>query len=147
MFYIGNMVRFDIVMMDTRLISDVGKIVRLAPNWYSIDDPSAAGIIYGLGKDFEKSEWYSAWLPPISGRWSLFSDRSNKHHSLQRRKVASAYSMTSLVSYEPFVDNCTSILSQRFSEFAKAGSSVNMTHWLQCYAFDVIGEITVKSPM
>jgi hypothetical protein len=52
------------------------------------------------------------------------------------------YSMSSLVGYEPFVNNCTSLLTQRFNECAKAGQTINLYHWLQCYAFDVIGEIT-----
>lgn len=50
--------------------------------------------------------------------------------------------MSSLVGYEPFVNNCSSVLSRRFSEFAKLGETVDMQHFLQCYAFDVIGEIT-----
>lgn len=73
---------------------------------------------------------------------SLFSDQNSPHHGLQRRKFAASYSMSSLVGYEEFVNNCTSLLTQRFSEVAQAGSVVDLQHWLQCYAFDVIGEIT-----
>jgi len=50
--------------------------------------------------------------------------------------------MSALIGYEPFVNNCTSLLCQRFSEIAQVGKTVNLQHWLQCYAFDVIGEIT-----
>lgn len=50
--------------------------------------------------------------------------------------------MSSLVEYEEFVNNCTSLLTQRFGEIARSGHTVNLQHWLQCYAFDVIGEIT-----
>jgi cytochrome P450 len=50
--------------------------------------------------------------------------------------------MTALVGYEPFVNNCTSMLSARLAECAKAGRTIDLQHWLQCYAFDVIGEIT-----
>lgn len=32
----------------------LGPIVRIAPNEYSIDDPDAVSIIYGLGGDFAK---------------------------------------------------------------------------------------------
>lgn len=31
-----------------------GPVVRIAPNQYSIDDPSSAKIIYGHGTDFVK---------------------------------------------------------------------------------------------
>jgi len=61
-----------------------------------------------------------------------------------RRKVASLYSMTSLVSYEPYVDNCVDLLNDQFTRFAESGSDTDLAHWLQCYAFDVIGEITVS---
>lgn len=33
-------------------------------------------------------------------------------------------------------------MAQRFSEIAASGKSIDLEHWLQCYAFDVIGEIT-----
>jgi hypothetical protein len=50
--------------------------------------------------------------------------------------------MSSLVGYEPFVDNCSSLFISRFHEIAQTGRNVNFGHWFQCYAFDVIGEIT-----
>lgn len=53
--------------------------------------------------------------------------------------------MSSIVGYEQYVNNCTSLLSQRFSEIAASGHTVDMYHWLQCYAFDVIGEITFSN--
>ena len=34
-----------------------GKFVRTAPNEYSIDDPDAVKIIYGLGSQFPKADW------------------------------------------------------------------------------------------
>ncbi|RTE73715.1 hypothetical protein BHE90_011852 [Fusarium euwallaceae] len=51
--------------------------------------------------------------------------------------------MTSLVQVEPFVDDCTALLIQKMNEFASSGSSVDIAHWMQCFAFDVIGKITV----
>lgn len=53
--------------------------------------------------------------------------------------------MSSLVTYEPFVNECISLIKQRFSEIALADQTVDLGHWLQCYAFDVIGEITFAS--
>jgi cytochrome P450 len=50
--------------------------------------------------------------------------------------------MSSLVGYEPFVDNCSAMMTQRLSEIAQAGRTIDLQHYLQCYAFDVIGEIT-----
>ena len=57
--------------------------------------------------------------------------------------MAALYSMTNLVQMEPFVDECSDLLVKRFKEFAQAGRQMDMGHWLQCYAFDVIGHISV----
>ncbi|KAE8449712.1 hypothetical protein EG329_007487 [Mollisiaceae sp. DMI_Dod_QoI] len=53
--------------------------------------------------------------------------------------------MSALVSYEPFVDNCSSLLTSRFLSLASSNQIIDLQHWLQCYAFDVIGEITFGS--
>jgi len=63
-------------------------------------------------------------------------------HSDSRRQYQSTYSMSSLVTYEPYVDECADLFSQRLQEVASAGAYTDMGHWLQCYAFDVIGLIT-----
>jgi cytochrome P450 len=81
-------------------------------------------------------------MPPAAKEANLFADLDPYHHASQRRKYASAYSMSSLVRYEPSVNECTSLLAQRFSELAAYGNTINFGHWLQCYAFDVIGLIT-----
>ncbi|KAI0469341.1 cytochrome P450 [Xylaria cf. heliscus] len=117
-----------------------GAIIRYGPDRYSFSDPEALGTIYGHGTRFAKSSWYDAWAPPDG--WNLFADRSIQRHANTRRQLQSTYSMTSLVSYEPYVDQCSDVFMQRLSEMSEAGTSVDMGHWLQCYAFDVIGEIT-----
>ncbi|KAM3077369.1 hypothetical protein ACMFMG_006719 [Clarireedia jacksonii] len=121
-----------------------GPIVRIAPNEYSLDSPSAAKLIYAIGSSrFPKAPWYKAWMPNDVSKASLFSDLNPHHHAAQRRKVASYYSMSSLIGYERFVDNCTEMLCARFRELSDcAGQTVDLQHWLQCYAFDMIGEIT-----
>jgi cytochrome P450 len=63
-------------------------------------------------------------------------------HAETRKRFQNLYSMTSLVSYEPFVDECADTFAQRLTEIAASGGSINMGHWFQCYAFDVIACIT-----
>ncbi|KAF7555155.1 hypothetical protein G7Z17_g2388 [Cylindrodendrum hubeiense] len=117
-----------------------GSVVRCGPNRYSINDPDATKIIYGLGTQFAKSSWYSTWGAP--GQWTIFSDESIKHHSQTRRLYQAIYSMTALVNYEPYVDECNTLFTQRLAEMAQAAVPIDMGHWFQCYAFDVIGMIT-----
>lgn len=126
-----------------QLHSRYGPIVRIAPYEYSIDDVDSAKVIYSTGgASFPKAPWYWSWQAPDPNRASLFSELNPHRHSIQRRKVANYYSMSSLVGYEGYVDNCTDLLSRRFGELADLGRIVDIQHWLQCYAFDVIGEIT-----
>ncbi|KAJ5688989.1 hypothetical protein N7462_003381 [Penicillium macrosclerotiorum] len=117
-----------------------GPIVRVAPNQYSINDVSAIKIVYGAGTQFAKSAWYDGWKNPA--QWTVFSDRDIKRHADTRKRFTSLYSMSSLVHYEPFVDHCADLFIQRLTEFADQNQTFNLGHWFQCYAFDVIGNIT-----
>ncbi|KAM5353625.1 hypothetical protein ACJ41O_000275 [Fusarium nematophilum] len=117
-----------------------GTIVRYGPNRYSFNDPEAAKTIYGLGTHFPKSPWYSVWASP--GQWAIFSDQSIRRHAQNRRLYQATYAMSSLVHYEPFVDECADLFSQRLAEMSRSNLPVDIRHWFQCYAFDVIGLIT-----
>ncbi|KAF4126445.1 Cytochrome P450, partial [Geosmithia morbida] len=122
-----------------------GDVVRLGPNTLSFADPSALKSIYGLNKGFTKSNFYTVQQAVVKGRSlaSLFSTIDNNFHAQFRRSVNSAFSLSSLVQYEPFVDNTTKIfLNQTESLFAGDPEGFDITRWLQFYAFDVIGEIT-----
>ncbi|KFY35733.1 hypothetical protein V494_05668 [Pseudogymnoascus sp. VKM F-4513 (FW-928)] len=142
LWYLYKIYKGDFEKTNVNLHKKYGPVVRIAPNEYSIDDVGAAKVIYGHGNAFVKAPWYWAWMPPDPSKASLFADLDPHRHSVQRRKFASAYSMSSLVGYEPFVDNCSSLFLSRFHEMAQSGRNVNFGHWFQCYAFDVIGEIT-----
>lgn len=50
--------------------------------------------------------------------------------------------MSSLVHYEAFVDRCADIFCEQLDGFAARAESLDLGHWFQCYAFDVIGDIT-----
>ncbi|UQC87267.1 uncharacterized protein CLUP02_12770 [Colletotrichum lupini] len=116
------------------------KIVRIGPRMYSIDDPAMARVIYGISSPL--LGWYDAWGDPRIPNHNLFSARDRAVHGLMRRKVASMYSMSTIKSYEPYVDSCVALLLKRFDEFAESGETFDLQQWMQCYAFDVIGEIT-----
>lgn len=124
--------------------TDTGKIVRVAPNEFSIDDPEAVRSIYGPGSKFRKADWYYGFGHPDTERFSLFTDRNSKRHASERKKFSNAYSMSSLVSYEQFIEDCVSIFHQRLEEFSAKDTAIDLGHWLQCFSFDVIGEVTVS---
>ncbi|KXJ89952.1 cytochrome P450 [Microdochium bolleyi] len=127
--------------LNCQLHQHYGPIVRYAPNRYSISDLGEVKTIYGLGTSFPKSTWYDAWGPP--GEPTLFNDRSLTRHAHTRKLFQAAYSMSALVHYEGFVDECANLFKVRLLELsAAANGPVDMRHWFQCYAFDVIGVIT-----
>ncbi len=53
--------------------------------------------------------------------------------------------MTSIKSYEPYVNHCVEILIKEFDSLAAESKVFDLQRWMQCYAFDVIGEITVSA--
>jgi cytochrome P450 len=73
---------------------------------------------------------------------NLFSTRDEMFHREQKRPVANAYSMTSLLELEPAVDSCTEIFINQLARFANSKKPVDLGMWLQYYAFDVVGEFT-----
>lgn len=72
---------------------------------------------------------------------NLFSDRDEQHHREQKRLVANAYSLGSLLEMEPGVDSCTQIFLDKLGSFADQKIPVDLGAWLQYYSFDVVGEL------
>jgi cytochrome P450 len=114
----------------------------MTPNEYSFTDPEVAKEIYAISSSYIKSPFYSAFGDPNAKNKNLFANRDPKQHQQDRRQVASMYSLTSLISYEPYVDTCVELLLAKFRESADQRQTFNLMDWMQYYAFDVIGEIT-----
>ena len=122
-----------------------GPVVRVGADLYSIDSPEVVKKVYSIGSKFAKSDWYDAWRHPDVNRLHLFPDRDMKRHADTRRRFQAMYSMSSMVSYEGYVDECGAIFRQKLKEFSQSGQTIDMAHWLQCYAFDVVGNITYST--
>jgi hypothetical protein len=84
-----------------------------------------------------QAPWYEGGGNPKSTLPTLFAEHDPRRHSASRRKVASAYSMTNMVSLKTFVDSCTEILLEKLHTFARNDVLIHVPHWTQCYAFDV----------
>jgi hypothetical protein len=104
---------------------------------YSVNSMEAVKKIYSIGSKFPKSDWYYAWQHPDPDRWTVFPDRNMKRHAETRKRFQSMYSMSSLVNYEAYVDDCAEIFGRRLSEFAAYDDVIDMGRWFQLYAFDV----------
>jgi cytochrome P450 len=117
-----------------------GPVVRVAPGYFSSSTPDKT--VYGIGSKYPKGDWYQGWKHPSPDRWTLFPDQDIKRHAETRKRFQGLYSMSSLLSYEPYVDECIDLFMDKLAGFARSGTCIDLVHWFQCYAFDVIGEIT-----
>ncbi|KAK6193521.1 hypothetical protein LQW54_012388 [Pestalotiopsis sp. IQ-011] len=140
LWYLLKVRRRNFEVANKHLHDRYGPIVRYGPNRYSFSSLDAGKIIYGNASPFPKSDWYSVWKSP--GTWTMFSDQNVRRHAANRRLLQNTYSMSSLVTYEPYVDECADLIGQRLAEMTQGGVEFDLRHWLQCYAFDVIGSIT-----
>lgn len=73
---------------------------------------------------------------------NLFSERDERNHHDEKRQVANAYSLQSLLVREDAVDSCSTLFMHRLGEFADRDEPVDLGTWLQYYAFDVVGELS-----
>lgn len=115
-----------------------GSLVRTGPNEVSVSDRTAIKTIYGAGTKFQKSEWYSVWQG--HRKFDLFPERNERLHGEQRRLISRAYSKDFLRVLEPAVDSAVNVFVGEMKQ--RVGQIINMGHWVQLFAFDVIGEVT-----
>ena len=111
-----------------RLHSKYGKVVRVAPNQYSVDDPEAVKLIYNRNSAFPKSEFYSAF--GIPGVDNIFITRSNDYHTHSRKKFHPFYTMSTMTTYEHYVDETLDVFVHKMREIASSGVTVNMSQYV-----------------
>ncbi|KAF9631373.1 Cytochrome P450 [Lasiodiplodia theobromae] len=120
-----------------RLHRKYGPLVRIGPNHVSVGDPSEIANIYGLNKGYTKSiSWHK------KPQMNIFSTRDEKYHHEQKRPIAAAYSLTSLLAKEDAIDSCSKLFMEKLRSFVDENKPVDLGQWLQYYAFDVIGELS-----
>ncbi|KAF9238714.1 hypothetical protein LCP9604111_9356 [Penicillium roqueforti] len=126
-----------------------GDYVRLGPNVVSVRNLDALKTIYGINKGYQKTNFYSVQQQLVKGRPTptLFTTTDEVFHAAIKRPVSSAYSMSTLTEFEPFVDKIIHTLFGRLDEFVAEAKVCDIAAWLQYYAFDVIGELTFSKPL
>jgi cytochrome P450 len=123
-----------------------GRVVRIGPDEISIVDQAAIRKIYGLGPDnAAKAPWYRTW--ELNGRPDPFNVRDTRIHSLLRRRVSSAYAMSSILHYEPYIQECLDICFSKWRKLAADCKSIEVTEWTHALAFDIISELVCGTQM
>ncbi|CAI7666743.1 unnamed protein product [Penicillium bialowiezense] len=122
-----------------------GSLVRLGPNSVSVGDPREISKMYGIRSSFGKSDYYKVLQPMSKGKiiQGLFNTQDDQLHRSMKKPIAGIYSMSNLVSFEPYVDSTISFFLGRLEEAKEKGNGkIDLGTWLQWFAFDVMGEIT-----
>lgn len=125
---------------------DTSDLVRLGPNMVSVSGPGYIQQIYAIDKKLPKSDFYATLQNIVGGRRaaSLVAVTDETAHAKMKRLVANAYALSTLVEFEPLVDNTTNVflevLQERFA--TGGGKTLDFGKYLQFYAFDVMGELT-----
>lgn len=91
--------------------------------------------------DVLQSEFYHVQQNISDGKplENIFNTTREDFHASIKRPVAHAYSMTSLVQYEPFVDTTSQVFCRRLTEeYVEKNKVCDLGKWLQFYAFDVM---------
>jgi cytochrome P450 len=124
----------------------VGPVVRVGPNRYSFNAPADVKVIYELGGKFTKSEFYEPLLAADPDERNIFCLRDPSVHKERRKYVSKLYSMSTMVFYEEAVNKMTTVCIRKLRQFVDRKQTIFLPDFMQYYAFDVIGEITVHFP-
>lgn len=77
---------------------------------------------------------------PIPG---IFAAQDENIHRALKKPISGAYSMSTLLSFEPYVDSTMRVFCEQLeSRFMESKTPLDFGKWLQMFAFDVIGELT-----
>ncbi|KAI1631504.1 cytochrome P450 [Biscogniauxia mediterranea] len=121
-----------------------GDVVRVAPRRVSVSNPDAIPHIYSVKAALDKADLMGAARPLGTSPNNLFSVRDNKVHSQMRRAIANAYAVSTIIHYEPRIDDTLTAL---FRILESVDSETNLGRWIHYYIYDVAGNMTYSQPL
>lgn len=125
-----------------------GRIVRLGPRKLSFQDPSAIRDIYGPNGLTQKSDMHLVAQQTSRGEafQTLFATTDTAWHNDLRRKINQAFSMTTMVQYERYVDEAIDALINafvvRFADKKDPEGMVDLPKWLHYFTEDAVTNVT-----
>ncbi|KAL2813217.1 cytochrome P450 [Aspergillus cavernicola] len=128
-----------------RLHSQYGDVVRMGPNMVSIADPAAIPTLYTPRAGFPKSKFYRAFIPYTKGGSlpAIFTAQDEALHKQLKSPIANLYSLTNVVTLEPFVNLALQMLKNGLDKrFVDADKEFDLGDWLQYFAFETMGTMT-----
>ncbi|KAJ0107927.1 pisatin demethylase [Diaporthe amygdali] len=136
--YMIQIVRGDMERTQRQLHAKYGPLLRIAPNEIACADPEAIKLIYRNQGALDKTEFY----PNFSKHKDAFTETKDKVHGERRRIVNHVYTLANVLKSEEYIDRCSDLMLLRLKERAETDEPIiDLGHYLQMYAFDVIGEL------
>lgn len=119
-----------------------GPVVRVAPNKVLFSDPH----YYPLIQTWDKARWWYCF------RWSdkhhtAAHELTVKKHDVKRARVAHAYSMTSILSYEVRMDWHIGHFVKQVGRLCDMGDKVDMAEWTKFLAMDLLMDVLYSNPL
>ncbi|KAH0604881.1 uncharacterized protein H6S33_006549 [Morchella sextelata] len=122
-------------------MTSIGPVVRITPNILSFSDHRAIKVIYGRGAgEFAKGDGFGNGFLP-GGDPPVFFAKDPVVHSRVRKRIAHAYSMTSVAQMEPSVSALVEEFSRNIGRFAERGEEFDLVEWVNHLTFDLISEL------
>lgn len=122
------------------MLTELGPIVRIAPDEVSIVDVDAAKTIYNTKETFRKATFYRNF---VAGQVeNVFSTLNVDVHRRFRRLLANPMSETSLKSMTERVHDRVSLTMDKMQEEKDQRGATDVFKWWLFMATDIIGELT-----
>ncbi|KAH7130957.1 cytochrome P450 [Dactylonectria macrodidyma] len=102
-----------------------GPVVRIAPGEVSVVDADAVKRLYSHGSNKKKTAWYDTWSDGVSVP-VFFSETDKRIHAALRRRVSSAYTTTTVLKYEPYIQDCFDLSIKKFRKYADGQTAIDM---------------------
>ncbi len=74
---------------------------------------------------------------------SFFASQDVTIHRALRSRVSAAYSMTSILSMEPYVQEVADKTWTKFRGFADSRQIIDLGKWIPYFTFDVVGQLSL----
>ena len=69
------------------------------------------------------------------------SELDSTEHVRKQRNIAAGYALSNIIKSEPYVDATIELLEKNLDRMSQAGEKVNLDHWFNYCAFDIVGEV------
>jgi hypothetical protein len=64
-----------------------------------------------------------------------------------RGRVTPAYSMSLVLSMEPFIQEVADKSWTKFRKYTAAGQSIDLSKWVSYFTFDVVGQLAMRGEL